>query len=178
MLNSYIFLGCTCKYVIPFSGFGFYVYSHLQYHPIIPRRRIIISLDNELEVRCLTLWYYMYGDRPGHLYIYINNTEETEEILSYTIDTRTTEWSRFQENVYNNAQIILEHNFTNVSSGGIALDDIYISPNICSGNSFTAEILVNVNEAARNYYDNNRNVIPSVLYHHSYRRYVTECNDA
>lgn len=100
----------------------------------------------------------MYGKKPGQLYIYIN---KTAEILSYIIDARTTdEWSQFQANVYNANQIILEYNFTKNNHGGIAMDDIYISPNICSGNYLTNEILVNVNAGARISFDNNERILP------------------
>lgn len=49
------------------------------------------------------------------------------------VDTRKQLWSQFKGNVYNATQIIIEFNFTEKTRGGIALDDIYISPIICEG---------------------------------------------
>lgn len=121
------------EHVLSFSE-GYYIYTTSLQHPLAtsPRRIINITLDKEIEVRCLSLWYYKYGDTPGYLNIY-TVVKQREEIMFSMIDKRTYLWSLFQANVYNATQILLEFNFTDTTSGGIALDDIYISPVICKG---------------------------------------------
>ncbi|VDI48374.1 Hypothetical predicted protein [Mytilus galloprovincialis] len=112
------------------SSDGSYIYTESIHHPTSPRRIIFITFD-ELEVRCLSLWYYRYGYTPGHLNIY-TVVKEREEFLQSMVNTRKQLWSQFQANVYNATQIILEFNFTENNHGGIALDDIFISPTMCA----------------------------------------------
>ncbi|VDI45916.1 Hypothetical predicted protein, partial [Mytilus galloprovincialis] len=57
---------------------------------------------------------------------------DTEIIVSSINNTRKDMWHRLQVTVYNADQIILEYNFTFESYGGLALDDIYVSPVKCS----------------------------------------------
>ncbi|CAC5383538.1 unnamed protein product [Mytilus coruscus] len=116
---------------------GNYTYTESLTHQITPRRHILIRFDNKTGVsheRCLSLWYYKYNAdnrSTGHLNIYAM-INETENILYSTSDTSKHVWHRLQVTVYNADQIILEHNFTNKSYGGLALDDIYVSPIKCS----------------------------------------------
>ncbi|CAC5410597.1 unnamed protein product [Mytilus coruscus] len=132
------------------NGHGFYIYTTSKAQPIKPRRIIIITFDIELKISCLSLWYYKYGMTPGHLNIY-TVVKEREEILYSMIDRRTQLWSQFQANVYNATQIILEYNFTDTNVGGIALDDIYISPISCE-----------VTDTSRKRFDNTKLQRPEV----------------
>ncbi|XP_052068046.1 uncharacterized protein LOC127707508 [Mytilus californianus] len=119
-------------------------YAYVQSSNYVPpyRRRLIIPIDNVLEVGCLSVWYYMYGDYPGHLFIY-TVVNMTEEIMSVIFDTRTVMWSRFQANVYNVTKIIFEYNSTDKNKGGIALDDVYISPIICAAKPISDDCVKN-----------------------------------
>lgn len=119
------------SHVLLFSG-GFYIYTTSNYQDTSPRRVVIITLEIELEVRCLSLWYYKYGGALGHLNIY-TMVEQKEELQYSLSNTRTKLWSQFQANIYTATEIILEYNYTEMDQGGIALDDIYISPAICEG---------------------------------------------
>lgn len=80
--------------------------------------------------------YRTIGNEYGKLMYTVEGELGTN--FSSIIDTRKMMWRQFHANVYHAKRIILDFSYTAQTHGGVALDDVYISPVSCAGILFNA----------------------------------------